>query len=140
MKSIPESKWEWYGNAGHFVCGRWCRFHLTTKVGNYVVSTVGEYIHPRHSGGSEQIENEWISKNWPGEDIGYDRKFETMVFTAVGQCKCGCGMPKHDGSELACRGYNDHESARKGHMELCHEFARNFLGTGRLNSRDTYNV
>ncbi len=56
MKKIPESKWEWFGNAGHFMCSQWCRFHLCTKVGPWLVSTVGEYVHPRHSAGGEQPE------------------------------------------------------------------------------------
>lgn len=36
------SSWEWYGHPAHFICGDKCRFHLATKVGKYLVSTVGE--------------------------------------------------------------------------------------------------
>ena len=41
---INKADWEWYGNAGHFICGHSCRFHLCTKVGSYLISTVGEYV------------------------------------------------------------------------------------------------
>ncbi len=118
--------WEWYGNPGHFLCSRWCRFHLTTKVGPWLVSTVGEYVHPRHSG-SEPKEAEWLKDNWPGEDIGYNRKYETMVFRAGEPCMaegCGCGLPQIDGTECSSAGYNDAKAAKEGHMRLCQEYAR----------------
>src|SRR5262245_46801635 len=93
---VPYRGWQWYGNAGHFICGRWCRFHLATRVGPWLVSTVGEFVHPRHGGGSEIEEARWLRANWPGEDIGLDRKYETMVFRAGDPCEtkdCGCGLP-----------------------------------------------
>lgn len=118
--SIPVAEWEWYGSAAHFICGRWCRFHLATKVGPWLVSTIGEYVHPRHSGGNEQAEAMWMKNNWPGEDVGLDRKYETMVFRADGEvCPCGCGLPLVDGDCLGFRGYNDAKSAREGHMAEC---------------------
>jgi len=39
---IPESKWKWFGDAGHFICSQWCQFHLCTLVGKYLISTVGK--------------------------------------------------------------------------------------------------
>lgn len=39
---IDRSEWEWFGNVGHFILGYRCRFHLCTKVGPRLVSTVGE--------------------------------------------------------------------------------------------------
>ena len=122
---VPKSDWEWFGIAGHFICGRWCRFHLTTVVGEYLVSTVGEYVHPRHSL-SEQKDAEWLEVNWPGEDIGLNRKYETMVFKAGKRCtspNCGCGLPEIDGSELAMEGYNRPDKAAEGHLRLCEEFS-----------------
>ena len=119
------ASWTWYGNAGHFICGRWCRFHLTTKVGLWLVSTVGEYVHPRHSR-SERAEAEWLTTNFPGEDIGYERKYETMVFLAGAPCAakgCGCGLPQISGQELDMRGYMTGGDARAGHMELCNAWS-----------------
>jgi hypothetical protein len=127
VKAVPQDEWEWFGHAAHLIVGSWCRFHLATKVGNYLVSTVGEYIHPRHANGSEQAEAKWIEDNWPGEDIGLDRKYETMVFLAGEECrskKCGCGLPvPKEWSELDFRGYNKAGEARAGHLEMCHKWS-----------------
>lgn len=119
---IPESEWEWFGDAAHFICGRWCRFHLATKVGDYLVSTVGAYVHPRHGGGNEQKEHLWLEENWPGEDIGLDRKYETMVFLAGERCavpRCRCRIPSATGGGLDGRGYDTAGEAASGHLELC---------------------
>lgn len=124
---IPKEKWEWFGSPGHFICCRWCRFHLTTRIGLYVVSTVGEYVHPRHGNGSEQKEAEWLKENYPGEDIGYQRKYETMVFLFTGKCdseECGCGMPTHGGHELYFEGYNRAKEATEGHMKACEIYSK----------------
>lgn len=122
--SIPRDEWEWYGSAAHLIVGRYCRFHLATKVGPWLVSTVGEYVHPMHSAGSEITERTWLEKNWPGEDIGIDRKYETMVFRIGGECSCGCGLPvPEDWDGVGFAGYNDAHAAREGHMVLCQEYA-----------------
>jgi hypothetical protein len=124
---ITQDKWEWFGNVGHFICGRWCRFHLCTKVGKYLISTVGEYVHPRHSKGSELAEIKWLQKNWPGEDIRYQKKYETMVFVAGERCAikgCDCGLPSIGGEELDMMGYNTAGEATRGHMELCLKWSR----------------
>jgi hypothetical protein len=124
-KPIPPEDWEWFGNHGHFICGRWCRYHLCTKVGDWLVSTVGEYVHPRHGMGGEQAEAAWLEKNWPGEDIGFGRKYETMVFrTSENSCECGCGLPKPaDWCEVEAKGANTAGEARTNHMALCVEYA-----------------
>lgn len=123
----PRSEWKWFGSVGHFICGRWCRFHLATQVGIWFISTVGEYVHPRHSEGSERKESEWLKENWPGEDIGCDRKYETMVFTAGLPCTregCNCGMPLPDDyTEIDANGYNTAGDATAGHMKMCEKYA-----------------
>ena len=114
--------WKWFGNAGHFCCGRWCRFHLTTKVRGYLISTVGEMVLPSASGGSEVNEEKFLSKNPLGEEVGYGRLFETMVFKSSKYCcvkGCLCGMPVIDGPEIDFDGYNTKEKATKGHMIMC---------------------
>lgn len=125
--SISPSEWEWFGHAGHFICGQWCRFHLCTKVGPYLVSTVGELVHPRHSKGSERAEAEWLKDNAPGEDVGCDRKYETMVFKAGAPCSlpdCNCGLPTlDDATELDMLGANKAGDARDNHMTLCEHYA-----------------
>lgn len=126
-KAIPPDKWEWFGNAGHFICGAWCRFHLCTRVGKYLVSTVGEYVHPRHAGGSEMAEQEFLKAHPFGETIGCDRLFETMVFRAGKPCVskgCACNLPEISGSELDFIGSNDRKAASEGHMKLCRKWAK----------------
>ena len=121
-----QNEWKWFGHPGHFICGRWCRFHLCTQVGNYLISTVGQLVHPRHSDGSEQREAAWLEKHPNGEEIGCGRTYETMAFLAGEPCKakgCGCGLPTIDGSELDCDGYNNAASATKGHMAMCRKYA-----------------
>lgn len=123
---IKEKDWIWFGNAAHFICGRWCRFHLATQIGKYLVSTVGEFVHPRHSGASEHTENIWLTRNPLGEDIGYGRKFETFVFLAGEPCNssdCRCGLPEIDGRNLDGLVANDRRTARENHIELCNRFA-----------------
>ena len=123
---IAADEWEWFGNAGHFICGAWCRFHLCTKVGKYLVSTVGEHIHPRNSGGSEQSESAYLVEHPLGETIGLDRLFETMVFLAGKRCfskDCDCGLPEISGSELDFIASNTRKEAREGHMKLCRKWA-----------------
>ena len=123
---IAQSEWKWFGDVGHFICGQWCRFHLTTQVGEYLVSTIGRYVHPRHGKGSEQDEQEWLNNNLNGEEIGYGRYYETMVFHAGKPCDvegCNCGLPALDGQELASNGYNTAVDAATGHMAMCLDFA-----------------
>lgn len=98
---------EWFGHAGHFIAARRCNFHLTTRVGDYLVSTVGDW---RLDDGSKE----------PTE-IGYGRLYETMVFRAGKPCDaegCHCGLPEISGRELDIAGYNTGREARDGHMAM----------------------
>lgn len=136
--------WKWFGHAGHFICADKCRFHLTTKVGKYLVSTIGEWWPER---GSREIharvyDADWLAKNvhlkgnefdfaymkkFGFETIGFDRKYETMVFLAGEPCKikeCGCGLPKILGSELDFDGYNNAGDAASGHLKMCKKWSK----------------
>lgn len=122
LKAIEESEWLWYGHAAHFICGRWCRFHLATKIGDFLVSTVGLFVHPSKSGSSEQEEAAWLAEYPNGDTIGFNRFYETMVFRAGKECDaegCGCGLPKIFGSELDFDAYNDAKAATIGHRMMC---------------------
>lgn len=126
---------KWFGNAAHFICGDRCQFHLATQVGRYLVSTVGEMwserssreINARHADPAwlaehEQLKGDFFDaaymKRFGFEEIGYQRKYETMVFKAGKPCTCGCGIPKISGDSLDFAPYNDAKSATAGHMRL----------------------
>ena len=131
-------KVRWFGNAAHFICGSHCRFHMATQVGRYLVSTVGE-LWPERS--SREIhasiyDAAWLAANrqrrgddfdhaymqrFGYEEIGCDRKYETMVFRAGAPCTakgCDCGLPTIDGDALDFGTYNDARAATEGHMKL----------------------
>lgn len=135
--------WQWFGHAGHLCVGQWCRFHLCTKVGGFLVSTVGEYWPER---GVREIHAEvhdpkWLNDNrhlkgdtfnsaymkrFGFEEIGCGRKYETMVFPAGVPCsslECGCGLPEIGGSEEDVNGYNDAKAATQGHYEMCKKWS-----------------
>lgn len=134
---IERSEWQWYGKAAHFICGADCRFHLATRVGPWLVSTVGEYLPDSNvrdilaeargiSLKGKGDERRWSWMQQCGyEEIGYQRTYETMVFRAGEPCggECGCGVPTIDGREKDFRGYNSAADATAGHLALCEKWA-----------------
>lgn len=145
QKSAPPYKWEWFGHAAHFICGSSCRFHMATKVGKYIISTVGEYWpeRPVREIHAEVHDPKWLRANQhlKGDnfdaaymerfgygELGCARKYETMVFLAGKRCKtpeCGCGLPElANASELDFLGYQAAGAARAGHMKLCQKWSR----------------
>jgi len=136
---IARSEWEWFGNAAHLIVGSHCRFHLATRVGPWLVSTVGEYV-PDYAvreimaqrrgfdleGQGDAREADWLKKHG-FEEIGFGRKYETMVFRWARLCdseECGCGLPTPDDwEELDSDGYNDAASATRGHYAMCERWS-----------------
>lgn len=113
---IPREKWKWQGSAAHFVAAASCRWHLCTVVGDYVVSSVGEYV-PYVPRGKEAFEK-----------IGCDRLYETFVFHGGGACAdsgCTCGgeVRVHDFSEIDSLGANTRAEAAANHEALCLKWA-----------------
>ena len=141
---IPQNKWKWFGNAGHFIGGNHCRFHLCTQVGKYLVSTVGQLWWERSSREihAKIYDPQWFAENkhlkgdefdhaylrkFGYEEIGCDRRFETMVFRAGQPCTakgCKCGLPVINGSDLDFLGYANADHATKGHLKLCKKWAK----------------
>jgi len=94
----PVSKIRHCGAQHHFVGD--CRFHLSTLVNGYVVSTVGEW-----------------QPDGPGTDyvtVGV-QLYETMVFRGDGSEECGFGW---SGPELAVRRYVTAVEANAGHFAM----------------------
>ena len=134
--------WRWYGHPGHLIVGQDCRFHLATEIGNYLVSTVGEYL-PDSNVREIMAASRGITLDGMGDarradfmrkigfqEIGSGRKYETMVFeigTDPKRCsdpECGCGIPHPTTySELDFEGYNDAGSATRGHYAMCQAWA-----------------
>jgi hypothetical protein len=128
-RHIPVEEWKWFGSPGHFIGGPDCGFHLCTLIGDFVVSTVGEYI-PQSDRGKKP-------KHF--EQIGIQRTYETMVFRATGTtCEgelCGgCGLPDIIPSDLDFEGYNDAGSATRGHAALCIKWASPKLALASVDS------
>jgi len=112
-RPLSQSKWVWCGYAGHFVAASSCRMHLHTRVGDYRISTVGDY-RPDGNGS-------------PAEEIGAGRKYETFVFRVTGEGEHGEGEVT-EWSEIWTDAYNEPTDAERGHMEMCRLFARVAVG------------
>lgn len=108
--SIPESEWKWFGFAAHFCLARRCEFHLTTQVGNKLISSVGG-LQPIE----EDNENRW-------EEIGCGRKFETLVFNII-DTESENKIPPIDYSEVESVCANTSKECHENHMRLCHKYA-----------------
>lgn len=100
---IPESQWQWFGRAGHFISAHRCRFHLHTHVGRFCISTVGDLYYDR-----DQKE--------PSE-IGSGYLYETMVFDHTRAEDAGRW------EQIAIWSCNDSDEADRLHMEFCRKFA-----------------
>jgi len=148
---LPKDKWVWMPHAAHFIGADHCRFHLATWVGDFIVSTVGEYMpdsavraiiarsngSPLTKRGDEQ-EIEFFEKfGWA--DVGDNRKYETMVFKAQpSEHKC-CPYEMADCSEVDYCGYNSADEAYAGHVSLCEKWSKidqQTLGTEDLEANE----
>lgn len=139
---LTKQDWKWFGHAGHYILADRCQFHLTTQVGKYLVSTIGQLWSDESVRRiiAEIYDPEWWQQHltlrgdafdrlymeqFGYEEIGIGRKFETMVFLAGDPCRtpeCGCGKPEITGAELGMKGYNTAGYAARGHMEMCEKW------------------
>lgn len=123
---IPHAEWRWFGDVGHFICGQWCRFHLCTQVGDYLVSTVGRYVHPRHSAGSEQAEREWLQKHPDGEEVGFGR-FYVRLRRPSGNRRSPVPTRPPSAARIRIRAQSTASPpgrpSSRGHMEMCERWA-----------------
>lgn len=114
----PIEKWQWFGVAGHFIGSSNCLFHMTTRIGKYLVSSVGEYFP------FGVPTNGWT---WADVvEVGLGRKYETMVFKIGKVCRdpeCNCRRPEINPRELTMLPANRRGDAQKNHIKLCLEYA-----------------
>lgn len=102
--------WKWYGYAGHFIGGSSCAYHLCTRVGAFLVSTVGDYRPPSMGGKRETL------------GASSDSFFETYVFRCDGETEGGDPIiPEF--SEIDGERYADSLSAERGHYRYCEKYA-----------------
>lgn len=143
---IRPENWKWFGHAGHLIVARHCQFHLTTQVGNYLISTVGEYWPERSSReiNASIYDPAWHAahnhlrgddydaaymKRFGFENIGANGKYETLVFK-LGKETCkvkdfGCGLPRpFDWCEVDGRRYDLAGEATAGHYKFCRKWAK----------------
>lgn len=138
---IPQSEWVWMPHPGHLIVGRDCRFHLATRVGPFLVSTVGEYLPDadvreilaeargvKLEGRGDQRRGDFMGKVGYTE-IGCGRLYETMVFRAApapdyeGALGACCPWRQADGTDLSCQGFNTAAEAYAGHLATCQRMA-----------------
>jgi hypothetical protein len=106
---MHKADWIWMPHAGHFICADRCQFRLNTYVGEFIVSTAGEFmLNP---------------DNTEFTDIGLNRKYETMVFAAKHISERTCCPYRITGDELDVKGYNTPQDAYAGHMAICKTWA-----------------
>jgi len=117
--AIPQRAWEWFGFPGHFICADRCRFRMCTKVGDYLISTVGDmWIDDYKNPGTRKRET---------IGAGPESFFETYVFKAGARCAepdCGCRMPAISGMEIEGERCATAGEAQKLHMKYCNKYAR----------------
>lgn len=103
----------YYGQAGHFIGAKRCRFHIHTHVRGYCVSTVGEWF-PK-SGGAD------VDGDARGCEVSGipDSFYETMVFELDVD-------GDHDARPLTSMTYPTRDLANVGH-----EFAVRFAESGQ---------
>lgn len=106
---MDKSKWIWMPHAGHFIGGNFCQFRLNTWVGKYIVSTVGELKFSEKEGIKE---------------IGYQRKYETMVFRARKSRRKCCPFEINVQKEVDFMGYETAAKATEGHLLLCEKWSK----------------
>lgn len=109
--AIPESEWVWCAYPGHFIGSCNCRMHLNTRVGDWRISTVGDYW-PHPLPGEKQKR----------ETIGWNRWYETAIVHVTGHGEHGDGEVDGDHWIYGYEG-EDPGPAEAGHMEWCRKVA-----------------
>jgi len=141
---MKKENWVWMPHAGHFILSSQCQFKLNTYVGKYIVSTVGELWNVRvvREIHAKVFDLKWFNKNkhkqgddfdmaymkkFGFEDLGYERKYETMVFkakkTKEAEAMC-CPYEVSDYNNIDYVGYSTAVEAYKGHLKLCEKWSK----------------
>ncbi len=109
-RAVAVEEWEWFGQAGHFICAAQCMYHLHTHVGRYCVSTVGEHYPDGIVHHEPQGEMQFMGAS--------ECHYETMVFKLDRDRQ---GISNH--SELDARQTKTRDEAAAIHKEFCLKYA-----------------
>jgi hypothetical protein len=139
---IPREQWEWSGHACHLIVGTECRFHLATYIGDFLVSTVGEWLPEEGTreilaksrgvtleGIGDARRHDYMMKVGFEEigagEPGHKALYETMAFrlNPTKRLECGC-REVADFSEIAVARYDNAKDASNGHETMCRKFAK----------------
>jgi len=112
---IPQEEWKWFGYPGHLCISNRCGFHMCTRVGNYLISTIGHCF--------DKEDKELISLVPKSSDL-----FETMVFPYKHDTEdkfedaypAQYNFPQE---EIDFERYTLPDKAIKGHMKFCNKYA-----------------
>lgn len=110
---VSRTDWEWFGYPGHFIAADSCMFRLCTKVGGYIISTVGD-----------------MQFNGKRRTIGAGERsfFETYVFKAGPRCQipeCNCGQPTlANASEIDGERCATGAEAQALHLKYCEKYSK----------------
>lgn len=144
---MSREDWIWMPHPAHLCVAHWCRFHLATYVNGHVISTVGEYFpdsssrrgmlewelkSPFNRKNKEEIEKTLSQQGdafdryylhfFDYDDIGCNRKYETMVFAAERRVDECCPYDALVEFNVDMMGYNCPGEATKGHYAMCEKF------------------
>ncbi len=141
MKRITRDKWIWMGHPAHFICARDCKFFMATRVGKYIVSSVGEYF-PDAPVREIFAQSRGITLTGMGDarqydymkKVGYEELhsggylYETYVFKAIkNKAKGGCEACPYiieSGSNVDSMCFKTRGEAFKGHYKMCDKWAK----------------
>ncbi len=112
------------GCAGHLIVANSCRWKRHTQVGNYRISSIGDYYSPdldRIAADPRATKRDTIG-------AGEDSFFETMVFETTGKPDwkndgCGCRAVKAWSEIDSCR-YATAGEAQAGHEKFVAKYLR----------------
>lgn len=143
---MSKENWVWMPHPAHFICSKHCQFILSTYVNGYIISTVGEMIFPSDVNRilkrddheilklqGDNFDREYFKK-YGYKEIGYGRLYETMVFVAKESCKGCCPYVAKNWSEINFEGYEDSDSAMKGHYAMCEKYDKRPFGEDNENN------
>lgn len=134
----PEN-WVWMPHPAHFIASSDCKFFLSTYVGKFIVSTVGEYLPDSEvraifaqvrgikiEGKGDYARADYMKKiGYEPFGIGDDSFYESMVFRAMKHPDPSCCPWRINVREsMEQDRYSTPEEAQKGHLHLCRKYSK----------------